>query len=184
MDEYTIAYIPLLLLVVILIASAIVDLRSRRIPNALTYPTAVFALLFHYLLFGTNGLIFSTLGLLTGTCLLILPYLMGGMGAGDAKLMGAVGAIVGAKGAFLSFLLTAIIGGLYTILTILIQRNHFKGFLFAQLMRVKLFMMTGIIDPADGQTSCKRPKLCYGPSIALGSIAYIALYLSGYSFPI
>ncbi len=184
MDEYTISNIPMLILVAILIVAAIKDLRSRRIPNALTYPTVAAALLYYFLLFGLNGLIFSVLGLLTGIFLLILPYLMGGMGAGDAKLMGAVGAIVGAKGVFLSFLLTAIIGGFCAIFTIFIQRHQFKGFFGAQLIRIKLFVLTGKIDPDGWDARHKRPKLCYAPAIALGSIAYIALNMMGYPLPI
>ncbi len=183
MNEYIFDCISMIPLVVILIACAITDLRSRRIPNSLTYPTIVAALLYYFYLNGLDGLIFSTLGLMTGTCLLIVPYLMGGMGAGDAKLMGTVGAIVGVKGVIISFLLTAMIGGLYALLVIFTKRNHFKGFFSNHLHRFIAFILTGIISPGDTAVLRKRPKLCYGLAIALGSIIYITLILTGYSFP-
>jgi prepilin peptidase CpaA len=184
MNAYIFDYISMILLVVVLIACSITDLRSQRIPNVLTYPTIVVALLYYLSLNGLDGFISSALGLMTGTCLLIVPYLMGGMGAGDAKLMGAVGAIVGVKGVIISFLLTAMIGGIYALLLIITKRYHFKGFLSNQLHKFIAFILTGKISPDDTAVLHTRPRLCYGLAIALGSIIYITLNLTGYTFPI
>ncbi len=98
------------------------------------------------------------------------------MGAGDAKLMGAVGAILGSKGVFVAFLLTAIIGGIYAIITILLHQKQFKGFFTKQLITLKLFILTRKFIPDPVEDSNKKPKLCYGVAIALGTL-YIWVWI-------
>ena len=173
-------YFLILLLLSILSISAIIDFRSQKIPNMITFPAAAIALLYHFLTNGIDGLLFSALGLATGIGLLIIPYMLGGMGAGDAKLMGAVGAILGSKGVFVAFLITALIGGIYAIILTLLNRKQFRGFFTKQLITLKLFILTRkfIPDPVEG--SDKKPRLCYGVAIALGTFIYMGLDLSGY----
>ncbi len=71
------------------------DLRTRRIPNYLTLGTAVAGLAFNFMSHGLNGLADGFLGMLLGFACLILPYLWGGMGAGDVKALAALGAWLG-----------------------------------------------------------------------------------------
>jgi prepilin peptidase CpaA len=54
--------------------------------------------------------------------------MLSAMGAGDVKLMAAAGAILGAKGIFITFLITALYGGIYSLVMILTRRDIFKGF--------------------------------------------------------
>ena len=70
----------------------------------------------------------------TGIALLVLPYIMGGMGAGDVKLMGAVGSFLGAKATLGAFLFIALAGGVYSLAIILIRRDVFKGFFSEKLL--------------------------------------------------
>ena len=150
----------------------------------LTLPSILIALVYHTISSGTGGLLFSLAGLGAGIGLLILPYLMGGMGAGDAKLMGAVGAYVGARGVFIAFLFTAVAGGLYALLLLILKRQYFKGFLKSKLETLKTYIYTRQYIPDVIPEKKHRPRLCYGVAIALGSIAYIGLDLTGYLFPI
>jgi prepilin peptidase CpaA len=99
----------IIFLIVVLVIAALIDIRIRKIPNLLTYQTMAVALCYHSLRNGLDGLIFSAGGLILGVVFFILPYLMGGMGAGDAKLMGAVGAVIGPGGVFIACLLTAFV---------------------------------------------------------------------------
>ncbi len=71
---------------IVLIICAITDLRQRRIPNLLTYPTIISALLAYSFIGGWDGFLFSLGGMAFGFALFLLPYLLGGMGAGDVKL--------------------------------------------------------------------------------------------------
>jgi len=107
----------------VLIVASVNDLRFQKIPNLLTYPAMVVALVYHFVMNGLDGLLFSAGGLALGIAVFILPYLMGGMGAGDAKLMGTVGAILGARGVFIAFLFTAIIGGVYALIVVLTNKT-------------------------------------------------------------
>jgi len=175
----------IIFLSIILIAAAINDLRFQKIPNLLTYPSMGIALVYHFIMNGPDGLLFSAGGLALGIAVLILPYLMGGMGAGDAKLMGAVGAILGAKGVFVAFLFTAIAGGIYALILLLIKRQHFKGFFTRQAATLNTFMLTGQFILIPGDEDKKKPRLCYGIAIALGTLFSVFLEFSGYyKFPI
>jgi prepilin peptidase CpaA len=102
------------------------------------------------------------------------------MGAGDAKLMGAVGGMIGAKGVFFAFLCTAIVGGVYALVLILIHRPHFSGFLKKQMTTLWTFILTKKYIPDPIQAGQNRPRLCYGLAIALGTGLYIFLNQSGY----
>jgi prepilin peptidase CpaA len=103
------------LLTVVLVTAMCTDLRSSRIPNWLTFPAMGVALLAHAWLAGLPGVLFSLSGLGTGLGLFLLIHLSGSIGAGDVKLMAAVGAIVGPYGALLSGLLAMIVGGIYAL---------------------------------------------------------------------
>ncbi len=101
-------------MVVLLIAS-FTDLRQRRIPNMLTGPTICIALLTHCLTGGLDGFLFSLAGLAFGFAVFLLPYLLGGMGAGDVKLMSGVGAVLGFRDTLVACLFVAVAGGVIAI---------------------------------------------------------------------
>ena len=173
-------YFLILLLLSILSISAIIDFRSQKIPNLITFPAVIIALLYHFFTHGVDGLIFSALGLATGIGLLIIPYILGVSGAGDAKLMGAVGAILGSKSVFIAFLLTALVGGIYAIILILLNKKQFKGFIKKQFITLQLFVLTRKFIPDPVEENNNKPKLCYGVAIALGTFIYMGLDLSGH----
>ena len=114
------------LLVFILILSAVYDIRSHKIPNFLTYSSMFLGILYNAILTGVEGILFSVVGMTTGLGILIYFYLIGGMGAGDVKLLGAVGSFLGAKGVFWSFLFSAIAGGIYSLILMLVYRKRIR----------------------------------------------------------
>jgi prepilin peptidase CpaA len=179
-----IPHMPAIVLALVLAAAAAIDLRTQRIPNVLTLPSTLIALVYYSVSGGASGLLFSLAGLAAGIGLLLVPYLMGGMGSGDAKLMGAVGAFVGARGVFAAFLFTAVAGGLYALLLLAMKRRHFTGFYKSKLETLKTFILTRQYIPDAVPEMKRRPRLCYGLAIALGSITYIMLDLTGYALPI
>ncbi len=87
------------------------DLFCRKIPNLITLPAIGLALILHSIESGGLGFVFSVLGLLLGIAFLFIPYALGGMGAGDVKLLGAIGALQGPTMVVLVFLYTALVGG-------------------------------------------------------------------------
>ncbi|MFP3361714.1 A24 family peptidase, partial [Planococcus sp. SIMBA_143] len=71
----------------VLLISFITDVRNRRILNSVTFPAMGIGLLYYTMTLGLEGFLFSGAGLLVGFALLLIPYLLGGMGAGDVKLL-------------------------------------------------------------------------------------------------
>lgn len=163
-----------ILLVILLLIAAVYDMRCRRIPNWLTFPAILVGTAYHTVSSGLNGLFFSLGGLVVGMAVLIIFYISGGMGAGDVKLMGAVGAFLGPKGVFFAFLFTAIIGGVLSILALI-----YKGY-FTQTFNRYWFSLKGYfsarklvyIPPFEKE---KRFKLPYGVAIALGTVSFVII---------
>jgi prepilin peptidase CpaA len=109
---------PLLqiILATVLLTAVATDLRSCRIPNWLTFPAMASGLVTHTLLNGQAGLILSLEGLGLGSGFFLIFYLMGGMGAGDVKLMAAVGSFMGPEGVVSAVVVTGVLGGLYAVI--------------------------------------------------------------------
>ena len=86
------------------------DVRERRIPNRLTGPAVVLALTLHFALSGWSSVAMATLaGILAGGAMLVF-FLAGGMGAGDVKLMAALGWFVGMHSVGTVLVATALCG--------------------------------------------------------------------------
>jgi len=158
--------------------AAIYDLKSRRIPNRLTYPGMASALIFWTTVGGLDGALFSFSGLIVGMAIFFPFYLMGGMGAGDVKLLGLVGAACGVKEAFIVSLITALTGGVYA-LGLIAVRWAASGNALASLsfmMRHPVFSekLNLITSNHEGRYS----RLCYGVCIAVGTYIYVVLELT------
>lgn len=157
--------------VAILTLAAYIDWKEHRVPNWLTYSAWGLGLLFHGLNDGMAGLGGSLLGSAVGLATLIVPYALRGMGAGDVKLMAAVGAWVGASATIHAFLWIAVAGGAMGLYSIIRSRQ----------MRERLSVMVNAgqnlftLKPMDqGQTeqTPSRMLLPYGVPIAIGFYAY------------
>ncbi len=96
-----------------------VDFAQRRVPNWLNLTLLLIGLGLQMRYFGFSGLGIGLLGMLTGFGLLIVPWLMHGMGTGDVKLMAAIGAFMGPTLTFYSFGLGVIIGGVTAVIMIM-----------------------------------------------------------------
>ena len=102
-------------LIALVIASAWSDVRTRCIPNWLTVTGAVAGLALHFRQSDFPGAFSSIAGLILGLGIFMALYLAGGMGAGDVKLFGAVGALVGPQRLLLIFVLTGLLGGIAAV---------------------------------------------------------------------
>lgn len=76
-------------------ATLVSDWRWRRIPNGLTVPALILALVFHTIVAGTIGIKSAGLGFVVGFGVMFLLWLIGGGGGGDVKLLAALGAWLG-----------------------------------------------------------------------------------------
>lgn len=96
-----------------------IDFAERRVPNWLNVALIVVGFSVQAMFFGTSGLSIAAVGMLTGFGLLILPWLMHGMGAGDVKLMAAIGVWIGPVLTVYSFALGALLGGVAAVIMVL-----------------------------------------------------------------
>lgn len=158
------------LVTAVLVTAVWSDLRSSRIPNWLTFPTMGVALLAHAWLAGVAGALFSLAGLGTGLGLFLLMYVSGGIGAGDVKLMAAVGALVGPYGALLSGLLAMAVGGLYALGTMCYQ----WGFA-ATGRKLAVAMYRSLLTRGRGwNDELRLPfRLRYGLAIGSGTLLFL-----------
>lgn len=101
------------------VVGSVFDVKSRRIPNFITVPAFVIGLVLHLVLSGWRGLLSSfAAGIICGLVFLVF-YIAGGMGAGDVKLMMAVGCIAGLSHVAYLLVLTALSGGVMAIVVAL-----------------------------------------------------------------
>jgi prepilin peptidase CpaA len=98
------------------------DFRWRRIPNWLVGATVVLSLGWHIWASGWTGLLMSGGGLLAGIALLLPLFLLRGMGAGDVKFFGAIGAAVTYKHILSVFVIAALIAGVMALFRVLVAR--------------------------------------------------------------
>lgn len=151
-----------------LIISLITDIQKRKILNIVTLPSILFGLIYYTSMDGWNGLLFSGKGLLIGFGFLLIPYLLGGMGAGDVKLMAAIGALTGVTFTFYAFIYTAIIGGIISFFLILRRKGGWD--LIKSLFYIIPFIkgnLGSFIINEDKESSISFP---YGVAIVLGTI--------------
>ena len=153
-----------LFLIIVLLIAVVNDVKFSKIPNWLTFPSMIIWISFHTGFRGLEGLLFSLSGVGVGIAVFIIPYLFGGTGAGDVKLMGAVGALLGPKGVFIAFLATSIVGGIYALILLALH-----GYLKEALKRygsiIKTFILTQKIIYIPPSKREQKSKLCYGVAI-------------------
>ena len=104
-------------------AAAWCDLRYRRIPNAITIPTVVVALFLHGATHSGAGLLLSLAGMLAAAALVLPGYALGFTGAGDVKLLAAVGALLAFPAALFAGLFSLVFGGILSVLVSVWRRN-------------------------------------------------------------
>ena len=148
--------------------AAAIDIRERRIPNWLSLSGVLGGISLNSLTGGVDGLLLGLLGVVTGFFLLFFAYLLGGMGAGDVKLMAAIGALTGPVFVLESFIYIALIGGAIGLILIMKKRGiwkSIKAFLFTiTYMRSEIGT---IVIKEDKQSSTSFP---YGAAIVAGTI--------------
>ena len=88
------------------------DLKEGRIPNKITVTAAIMGLIYRFMTGGVPGIQGGLLGALIGFLILFIPFLFGGIGGGDVKLLTAIGAIKGAQFVLYTAAAMAIIGGI------------------------------------------------------------------------
>jgi prepilin peptidase CpaA len=172
-------------LIALLVAAAVIDYRSYRIPNWLTFGGMLLGLICSVVLpsLHDTGFLWALGGLGVGFGVMLPLHVLRILGAGDVKLMAMAGAFLGAVGTLYAILFTFIAGG---ILAIALALTH--GALVRMLGNVKnvvqfmTFSVMGGVRPASPiEAGASIGRLPYGISITAGTIAYLVARQLGYA---
>ena len=157
-------------------AASIGDLRTSRIPNALTLGAALAGVCYATLHAGIGGLGSSLLGWLLGLGLFLPLFALGGMGAGDVKLLAAFGAWLGPVGVLWAALWASLAGGALALAV-----SARRGYLLEACRNVAA--MTGVwraVGPSRIPSMTLKesagPRLAYAVPIGIGAI--VSLWFS------
>lgn len=157
-----------------LIIAAWIDGRQLRVPNWITFPMILSGWLYHGCSGGWPELQTALIGAGVGLLCLLPLYSIGGMGAGDVKLMAGLGAWVGPSVTIAAFVASAVVGGLMALWMVVRRRSfarHYDNFwmLLLEFARVR--------NPRELSriAADRKPQMLllpYGIPICIGSIAY------------
>jgi prepilin peptidase CpaA len=151
------------------------DLRTRRIPNALTFSAAAAALIFHFIAGGWQAAGQSLVGLFVGGLLFLPMFALRGMGAGDVKLLAAVGAWLGPIQVVIAAVATSLAGGVLAIV-VAIAYGYLRRALANLYLLLTHWRVAGVQPlPAVTLDQSKGPRLAYAVPIAIGTVVTIWL---------
>jgi prepilin peptidase CpaA len=167
-----------MVLLVVLLTAAVFDVLYRRIPNWLTVTGVVLGIAMNTLI-GTpeGGLVFSLVGLAVAFGVYAGLYALRAMGAGDVKLMAAVGALVGWERWFGIFFITALIGGVMALILV-VARGRFRKTVFNVSFILSEMKSGRPAYLANEELDVKNKKalgLPHGAVIAVSTVFYLAL---------
>ena len=168
---------PVWFVTITLIVAAVIDGLKLKVPNWITFPMIISGWIYSATLSpyaGWEGLMYSVIGTVVGLALLLPLYAIGGMGAGDVKLLAGVGAWVWGTSTLYAFAISAIVGGVIAVLMVVMRRKWFQH-------KTQFWMICNEIltvkDPEKLAAIAAERKpsmllLPYGIPIAIGTIGY------------
>jgi prepilin peptidase CpaA len=145
--------------------SAVIDMRTRRLPNPLTLTIAVAGLVLAATRWSGVSVIGAALGLAVGIGLMLPTYLFGAMGGGDLKLFAALGTFLGPKPTLLAFLYMLIAGGVLAV-AVAVRRRRLQETMRNAAELVK----SGGANAAAIEHPAVNNRFAYAPAIALGAL--------------
>lgn len=164
------------LVCLILIVAAYIDGKELRVPNWITFPMVFSGLIYCTWNDGWSGLGAGMLGMVAGLLCLLPLYSVGGMGAGDVKLMAGVGAWLGWQTTVYAFAVSTIVGAVMAILMVAYRRSFKKH--YANFLLILSEWMSAKSPSELNQIATERKPsmllLPYGIPICIGSIGYFA----------
>jgi prepilin peptidase CpaA len=159
---------PQVVACVVAVLGCVTDIRSRRIPNVLTFGAAGCALLYHLAASGLAGLGASAAGLAVGLAMFIPFFALGGLGGGDVKLLAAIGAWLGPAATVWAGLYAMLAGGPLAI-GVALWRGYARRAATNIYSLLMFWRIAGFQPhPAITLESSSGPRLPYAIPIAAG----------------
>ncbi|MFS1511939.1 prepilin peptidase [Chengkuizengella sp. SCS-71B] len=155
-------------LFVILIICVITDLKSRKIYNVVIFPGILLAFFYYLISGGIDPFLYSLLSCFVGLLILLIPYFMGGMGAGDVKLLALIGAFKGITFVFFTAIYMGIIGAILSLCVLMFRKGA------KQKLKLILYFLYGLKNGIRIQLNLKKDSISgtvpYGLAIAGGVV--------------
>jgi len=152
----------------LLLMASITDMNRGLIPNSVTFTGIIGAMILHTAINGSAGLQFWLMGIILGFMLLGPVYALGGIGAGDVKLLMAVGGLVGPGNLVKIFIVASLVGGLWALALALrswgVQQTVRRTWIW-----MRIWHGTGGIA-ADAGRDQRNSILRYAPVLAVGTL--------------
>jgi prepilin peptidase CpaA len=164
------------------VIAAYIDGKELRVPNKLTFPMIIAGWAWSSIAYGAAGegwymgLMWSLAGTAVGLATLLPMYAIGGMGAGDVKMMAAIGAWVHCTTTFYAFCVSAIVGAILAVIMVIVAgegKKHFNMF-FHILNEIKTVGDPEALAQIATERKTKMRLLPYGIPLAIGTVMYFA----------
>lgn len=172
-----------IVLLMLVVSAAVYDVRYRRIPNWLNLAGVIAGLVLNSFIRGSapgilswSGLLFGLQGLGLAFVVYFVLYALHAMGAGDVKLMAAVGSLVGWQDWFGIFLITAIVGGLLAV-AVSLARGRLKTTFWNVAFILNELRSGRPAYVGKEELDVRSPKsfgLPHGFVIAIGTLLFLA----------
>jgi prepilin peptidase CpaA len=165
-----VSLVPAVAVVLSGVVACVTDLRGRRIPNWLTFGSALIAFVAHVALDGGAGALHAGTGWVVGTVLFLPLFLLRGMGGGDVKLLAAFGAWLGPGDVLWLALYTSVAGGLLSVVVAL--RHGYFAAMFRNLLALLRFWSLAGLKPLPALTleHGTGPRLAYAVPMFVGAL--------------
>ena len=162
-------------LIAVVVSAGFYDLRTRKIPNWLNLSGLILGFGLNALVLHGRGVTVALLGFGLSLLIYVPLYLVRGMGAGDVKLMAAVGSIAGPQNWLGIFLVTALLGGVIALALVFLKKRLHETLanlstIIGELIHAKAPFRK---DPALDTRSPHSLGLPHGTVIALASVAFL-----------
>src|SRR5579864_1491700 len=165
-------------LIAVVFTAAVFDVRYRRIPNWVSVSGVVFGITLNAIVYrGLPGVVFSLKGIALSFSIYFVLYALRAMGAGDVKLMAAVGSLVGWQDWLGVFFISAIVGGILALIIVArrgrVQRTFRNvGFILSQMARLRpAYLAREELDVRSPQAV----SLPHGAVIAVATLFFLSI---------
>jgi prepilin peptidase CpaA len=154
--------------------AAVIDGWMLKVPNWLTFPMIASGWIYSVTTGGWAGLGYSLLGTIVGFGLLFFLYAIGGMGAGDVKLLAGIGAWVHAEHTLYIFAATAIVGAIMAVIMVGWSGNWIKHYIQFHQILGDIFRIRNS-DVLFEQAAERKPRMLllpYGIPMTVAALGY------------
>ena len=154
------------------LTAGVTDFRYRKIPNWLTYPAIPIAVLLHWMIAGGHAALLSLAGAALGLGILLPFVLVGGLGGGDWKLVGALGAFFEPRGLLPVLLLTLMLNGIMALALVLWKKR--MGQTVRNIGRITGAMFRfHLPGPGLSIENSETEKIPFGIAGAIATLLYV-----------